>query len=108
MIGIRLKELRATTNKTQADVASYLGISRASYSHFENDRNEPDNITLSKLADYFNVTTDYLLGRKVKQLASNNSRNEKADLVAAHIDDDVTESEMKQITDFIDFLKSKQ
>lgn len=107
MIGIRLKELRAATNKTQADVASYLGISRASYSHFENDRNEPDNITLSKLADYFNVTTDYLLGRKVKQLASNN-RNEKADLVAAHIDDDVSESDMKQITDFIDFLKSKQ
>lgn len=106
MIGIRLKELRSATNKTQADVASYLGISRASYSHFENDRNEPDNITLSKLADYFNVTTDYLLGRKVKQ--PNNSRNEKADLVAAHIDDDVTESEMKQITDFIDFLKSKQ
>lgn len=107
MIGIRLKELRSATNKTQADVASYLGISRASYSHFENDRNEPDNITLSKLADYFNVTTDYLLGREVKQPA-NNSRNEKADLVAAHIDDDVTESEMKQITDFIDFLKSKQ
>lgn len=107
MIGNRLKDLRATANKTQADVARYLGISRASYSHFENNRNEPDNITLSKLADYFNVTTDYLLGRKVKQLVPNN-RNEKADLVAAHIDDDVTDSEMKQITDFIDFLKSKQ
>ncbi len=106
MIGNKLKELRSATNKTQADIASYLGISRASYSHFENDRNEPDNITLCKLADYFNVTTDYLLGREVKQPA--NSRNEKADLVAAHIDDDVSESDMKQITDFIDFLKSKQ
>jgi transcriptional regulator with XRE-family HTH domain len=61
MIGERLKYLRG--KKTQEDIAKYLGISRARYSHYENGRSEPDNETLKKLADFFNVTTDYLLGR---------------------------------------------
>jgi HTH-type transcriptional regulator, competence development regulator len=61
MVGERLKKLRG--NMTQEDIAKFLGISRARYSHYENGRSEPDNETLKKLADFFNVTTDYLLGR---------------------------------------------
>jgi transcriptional regulator with XRE-family HTH domain len=40
-----------------------LGISRRAYTKYENDQTEPDNKTLSRLAEYFDVTTDYLLGR---------------------------------------------
>lgn len=60
-LGARLKVLRGT--KTQEEVANNLGLSRARYSHYENNRVEPDNETLSKLAEYYKVTTDYLLGR---------------------------------------------
>lgn len=62
MLGDRLKELRGSS-RTQEDVAKAIGVSRAAYSHFENNRNEPDNDTLRKLAKYFNVTVDYLLGQ---------------------------------------------
>ncbi|MBO0458902.1 helix-turn-helix transcriptional regulator, partial [Enterococcus hulanensis] len=55
---------RNEANKTQQQIATELGISRAAYSHFENDRNEPDSETLVKLAKIFNVTIDYLLGNK--------------------------------------------
>jgi len=62
MYGYRLKSLRKNIGKTQEEVAAGLGVTRGAYSHFENDRNEPDYETLRKLAEYFHVSTDYLLG----------------------------------------------
>ncbi|RRG08658.1 MAG: XRE family transcriptional regulator [Lactobacillus sp.] len=62
MLGDRLKALRQETGKTQESVANDLKLTRASYSHFENNRNQPDGETLIALANYYNVTTDYLLG----------------------------------------------
>lgn len=59
--GERLKELRG--KKTQEEVSTGIGISRPRYSHFENNRNEPDLDLIQKIADYYKVTTDYLLGR---------------------------------------------
>lgn len=66
MIGGRLKSLRG--KRTQEEIASHIGVSRARYSHYENGRSEPDYDTLQKLADYFQVTTDYLLTGKEKNL----------------------------------------
>ncbi|WP_062048297.1 helix-turn-helix domain-containing protein [Bacillus sp. JCM 19034] len=65
MLSKKLKQLRG--NKRQEDVAKEIGVSRATYGHYEIGRTEPDNETLKKLADYFNVSTDYLLGRTVEE-----------------------------------------
>lgn len=59
----RLKILRKNKKCNQQDVANYLGISYQAYAHYENGRRQPDPETLSKIADYFDVTVDYLLGR---------------------------------------------
>lgn len=67
-LGKRLKQLRKSIRKTQQEVAKDLGISRARYSHFENDRNEPDSEMLKKLAEYYNVSADYLLGKEEDQV----------------------------------------
>ncbi|MGM0173663.1 LexA family protein [Enterococcus sp. DIV0800] len=61
--GAYLKLLRTERKQTQQQIADYLGITRGAYSHFENGRNEPDKDTLIKLANYFEVTVDQLLGR---------------------------------------------
>jgi transcriptional regulator with XRE-family HTH domain len=61
--GERIALLREKHGMTQEDLASALGISRASLSHYETNRREPDHETITKIADYFRVTTDYLLGR---------------------------------------------
>ena len=61
-----LSKLRKTKNCTQLQLAEYLGISRQAYANYESGKREPDYATLSKLADYFNVSTDYLLGRTTK------------------------------------------
>lgn len=44
-------------------MAEYLGISQRAYLYYESAVHYPDVPGLVKLADYFNVTTDYLLGR---------------------------------------------
>ncbi|WP_347549029.1 helix-turn-helix domain-containing protein [Pseudalkalibacillus hwajinpoensis] len=62
MLSKRLKVLRGS--KTQNEVADALGISRARYSHYENDHVEPDIQLLIKMANYFNTTIDDLLGNK--------------------------------------------
>ena len=61
--GKRMLELRKQQGKNQADVAAYLGLTVAAYQNYETGRREAGYDTICKLADYFNVTTDYLLGR---------------------------------------------
>jgi len=61
--GPRISELRENNNLTQEELAKNLGITRASLSHYETSRREPDYETLTKIADYFQVSLDYLMGR---------------------------------------------
>lgn len=59
---IRIKELRTQIHKSLRDVASELNISYSSLSKYERGDQQPSYETLMKMADYFNVTTDYLIG----------------------------------------------
>lgn len=58
-----LKELRQRHNVTAKTVAEAVGILPDTYRSYETGRREPNLKTLVLIADYFNVTTDYLLGR---------------------------------------------
>lgn len=58
-----LKELRQQHNVTAKTVAEAVGILPDTYRSYETGRREPNLNTLVLIADYFNVTTDYLLGR---------------------------------------------
>ncbi len=60
---IRLKTLRIERRLKQHDVAAFLGLSDAGYRCYEQDRCYPDVSKLCKLADFFDVNIDYLLGR---------------------------------------------
>lgn len=63
MLSKRLTELRKEKGVTQKDMSLLLGITRPAYTAYEMGKRQPDYETLIKLADYFNVTIDYLLGR---------------------------------------------
>lgn len=58
-----LRELREDRDICQKELALYLNVSIGTVSNYENGIHFPDPNTLCKLADYFGVTTDYLLGR---------------------------------------------
>lgn len=59
----RLTELRKQNKYTQRDIAKKLNISQPSYIRYEHDSSEPSYENLVKIADLFDVSTDYLLGR---------------------------------------------
>lgn len=61
MISNRLKFLRSTHNIKQADLAKILSVSQSTISGWESERYEIDNFNLRKIAEYFNVSIDYLL-----------------------------------------------
>lgn len=60
----RLKDLREKNGISQGKLADEIGISRGALSYYENEQRTADIHILSKIAAYFNVTTDYLLGLK--------------------------------------------
>jgi repressor LexA len=61
-----LKSLRVAKGLTQDELSKQLNISRSTIGMYEKGAREPDFETLELIADYFNVDTDYLLGRTVK------------------------------------------
>lgn len=66
MVGKNLKKLRKQNHLSQAETAKMLGISQTQYSAYERDQYEPNNTNLVKMAEIFNTSTDYLLGRYEK------------------------------------------
>lgn len=58
-----LKKERTVRKLSQESVASFLGITQQAYANYERGARKPDPDTLVKLADLFNVSVDYLLGR---------------------------------------------
>ncbi len=59
----RLRQLREQHRLSQKDLAAFLGVTRQAIASYELGKREPGFNTLIKLADYFNVSADYLLGR---------------------------------------------
>lgn len=58
----RLTELRNERGLSQDALSAELGVSKNSIYHYENEKRVPDAYTVIRLARYFGVTTDYLLG----------------------------------------------
>lgn len=58
----RLQQLKSDRNLLQKNIASAVNISLRTYQRYESGERKPDSEVITKLADYFNVSTDYLLG----------------------------------------------
>lgn len=63
MFGQNLKKLRNDKKLSQSKLGKDLGISGSTVGMYEQGRRFPDQNILTKIADYFDVSTDYLLGR---------------------------------------------
>lgn len=62
MFSKRLKQLRLRKKLSQQRIADMLGISRQGYGKYEDGQSEPDQQSLIKLADFYDVSIDYLIG----------------------------------------------
>jgi len=69
-LGELLAELRQDKGMTQKELGQILCVSPGTISNYENGVHLPDAEKLVELADYFHVTTDYLLGRTTSSISS--------------------------------------
>ena len=63
VFGARLKQARSLKGISQQKAANEFGMTKVGYQNYEYGRRSPTLEMLSRLADYFNVSVDYLLGR---------------------------------------------
>ena len=63
-LGIRLRLCRRRKKYSRDDVANFLGVTKAAYAHYETGRREIPILFVYRLANFFDVSTDYLLGRQ--------------------------------------------
>lgn len=63
-IAIKIKQLRIEKELTQSELAKMLNVKKTTLGAWERGTNEPPLFYVIKLADYFNVTIDYLTGRE--------------------------------------------
>lgn len=83
-MGLKIKMLRQQKNINQAELGKIVGVGKTTISNYETGYSVPDLETLIKLADYFGVTTDYLLDRtescNMSEHIVNNSPNQQKQL----------------------------
>lgn len=80
MFGERLRTLRKENNYTQETLAAKIGVSSKTIGTWERSTREPPIETITKLANLFDVSTDYLLGNSDKPHYYNLTKKEKMDL----------------------------
>ena len=81
-ISNRLKGLRKEKDVMQKDVANFLDISSSAYGFYEQGKRTPTSDIVVKLAEYFDVSTDYLLGKTDNrniEIKNNNDTNKEKD-----------------------------
>lgn len=76
----RLKSLREAKNLKQSDLAKEFNVSQSTIAMWETGKRDPDSEAMQKMADYFNVSVDYLMGRS--------QFTHEGEIAAAHIDGD--------------------
>lgn len=101
MFGERLKKLRDSAGVSQQKLADIIGLTQQAIAKWENSKAEPDLATVARLAEYFDCSTDYLLGKT-------NIRKYPHTIAAHHDGDDYTEEELADIEKFKEFVKMKR
>ena len=113
MFSQRLSAIRKMKNLNQKDVSDSLHLERSTYSGYESGKSKPSLKKLIELADFFNVSTDYLLGRTDNPLILNVTYDieDDIDLYTVKISEDISTwdkyvsmdaNDKKAVNEFID------
>lgn len=99
LFGKRLRELRESRGLSQTELAKIFKLSKQTISSYENDGSAPGPETMAGLADYFDVSLDYLLGRdEYIKLAANRTGDPM---------DDLPPEALEEVERFVEFIRHK-
>ena len=112
MNGEKLKKLREKRNMLQKDLSKELNIATSTIGMYEQGRREPDNATLKKIANYFDVSTDYLLDNNKPISKTEEELKEKESLKKILIscgymkeNEDLNDAELHNLMEFVNSNK---
>ena len=91
-------ELRKKYGLNQAELASQLRVDRTTYAHWELDRRRPELNSLIQMADFYDISLDYLVGRKGVTAAASRTDDPMSDLPP---------EARKSVEDFIEFVRKR-
>ncbi len=91
----RIRDLREDKDLKQSELGALLGVSQKTISDYEIEKTEPTKEIWIKLSEYFNVTTDYIMGK------SNNSQNNE-------FTKGLTEKEINELENYKQYLIIKR
>lgn len=101
-VGQRIRELRLKRGLGQEDLAEKLNTTKQTISRYENGDRAANQDILFELSSILNVSINEFFPKKEEK------QDNKIETIAAHIDDDVTEEELEDITKYIEFIKSQR
>lgn len=105
MFSLRLKGLRESHNLSQQSFANIINVSQSTVGMWESGKRTPDSEMLAKIADYFDISVDYLIGR-----SNEHSLDDKLKGIAFALykeTKDLTDGEKQDILDYIRFKKQQ-
>lgn len=108
--GERLRALRLEKDMTQDEVASYFGLHKTRISQYELNKRQADDEMKKKLAEFFDVSLDYLMGISDIRESADEILNNSENTIALHSDynyDELPDEARKEIENFIEFIKIK-
>lgn len=91
----RIRDLREDRDLRQIDVSEAIGIDQRTLSNYETGKTNPDSFAIIKLADFFGVSADYLIGRTNENKVTADEIIKKIDRLRAALDD--IEKDIKNI-----------
>lgn len=112
-LGRRLKQLREENSFTLEYVATRLNTTKTSIARYEKNDREPKSEMISALADFYNVSTDYLLGRtNERELSKERAKlDPSVKTIAAHRIgnvEDLSDDAIDKINEYIEFIRMQQ
>lgn len=103
----RLKNERLNKNLNQTQLAESLFLDRTSISKYENGKQIPETPTLEKLAEFFGISIDYLLGKSDLRNYDEIDDNATIALHSEYDYDELPDEARKEIENFIKYMKDK-
>ena len=100
----RLKYLRTERGENLEKVAEYLNVSIQTISNYENEKRDMTPDTIIKLAEYFGVSTDYLLGKSDIRNPENTDLDKLQIGLSTKDYSNISDDQIKQIEDFAKFV----
>lgn len=101
----RLKNLRREKGLTGQELGEIFNVTKTAISYWENSKTFPDELTLKKMAEFFDVSLDYLLGRTDKRNLEEKSDSQENRMLKEF--EGLSEESKKELEKYIKLLKIK-